>query len=473
MFRPHSLLQKVALVTLLPVLILGFAIQRAIERQVRARALDEAVRTAELVATIGVQPQVAAFDLQAGLTGDQVAQLDRALAAPSLDGQLVRMKIWNRAGRIVYSDDDSLIGAATGGGEQNHGLADALEGRTESELLLPGDADHGDEAVDAGTAELLRAHGELLEVYAPLAFPTDERPSGVFEMYIPYAAVDARVSADVRRIQLLLFGGLAVLYVVLLPIVAGASRKLRAQAQVEREAADGLRQADEMKNSFLTAVSHELRTPLASILGCAVSIGQREELRLSEEDVDDLTARLEANARKLNRLVSDLLDLDRLAQGVLEPRRDPTDIGELIRTIVEDTRAAEQRTVHVDVPPLVLELDAAKVERIVENLIVNNLRHSSGGDLWIRVEPAADGMLLAVEDDGDGVPPELRAEIFEPFTRGRSPSHAPGVGVGLSIVSNFAKLHWGRAWVEDRVGGGASFKVFIPGTRVPALLPTA
>jgi signal transduction histidine kinase len=473
MFRAHSLLQKVALVTIVPVLVLGFAIQRAIERQVRARALDEAVRTAELVATVGVQPQVASFDLQAGLSGDQVAQLDRALAAPSRDGQLVRMKIWNQARRIVYSDDHTLIGAETGGGEQNEGLVDALAGGTDSELLRPGATDHGDENVDAGTAELLQAHGELLEVYAPLVFPSDERPSGVFEMYIPYAAVDARVNADVRRIQLLLFGGLAVLYVVLLPIVAGASRRLRRQAQIEREAADGLRQADEMKNSFLTAVSHELRTPLSSILGCAVSLGQREELGLSEEDVDDLTGRLEANARKLNRLLSDLLDLDRLSQGILEPRRDATDIGELIRTIIEDTRAAEQRTLHVDVPPLVLELDAAKVERIVENLIVNNLRHSAGGDLWIRVEPDVNGMLLVVEDDGDGVPSELRDEIFEPFTRGRSPSHAPGVGVGLSIVSNFAKLHGGRAWVEDRAGGGASFHVLIPGRRVTALVPTA
>ena len=96
----------------------------------------------------------------------------------------------------------------------------------------------GDETVDAGTAELVATHGDLLEVYAPLSFPTDDRPSGVFEMYIPYASTDAQVGADVRRIQFLLFGGLAVLYVVLLPIVVGASRRLRRQAQIEREAAE-------------------------------------------------------------------------------------------------------------------------------------------------------------------------------------------------------------------------------------------
>jgi len=227
-----------------------------------------------------------------------------------------------------------------------------------------------------------------------------------------------------------------------------------------------------MKNSFLTAVSHELRTPLSAVLGCAVSLRQAEEMGLSDEDVRDLTARLEANARKLSRLLSDLLDLDRLAQGILEPRRAPTDLAELVRHVIEDSGVAEHRTVHVDAEPIVIAVDAAKVERIVENLLVNSVRHSSGDDLWVRVAPAEGGVVLIVEDNGAGVPPELREGIFEPFRHGRDvPSHSPGVGVGLSIVENFAELHGGRAWVEEREGGGASFQVFLPGPIVQALAP--
>src|SRR5436309_13494075 len=106
-----------------------------------------------------------------------------------------------------------------------------------------------------------------------------------------------------------------------------------------------------MKNSFLTAVPHELRTPLSSILGCAVSLGQRQGLGLSDEDVDDLTGRLESNARKLTRLVSDLLDLDRLAQGVIEPRPVATDVADLARVVVAETRAAERGHVHIAAAP--------------------------------------------------------------------------------------------------------------------------
>ena len=73
-------------------------------------------------------------------------------------------------------------------------------------------------------------------------------------------------------------------------------------------------------------------------------------------------------------------------------------------------------------------------------------------------------MLIRVEDDGPGVPDEMRAAIFEPFRQGpTATSHAPGTGVGLSLVARFAELHGGRAWVEPREGGGASFRVYIPG----------
>jgi len=233
----------------------------------------------------------------------------------------------------------------------------------------------------------------------------------------------------------------------------------------EREAAQRLRALDEMKNTFLEAVSHDLRTPLTSILGSAITL-ERAEMELPKEDAVDLVHRIATNARKLERLLGDLLDLDRLQRGIVTPQRRPTDVAELIRRSVDETEDRAPHVIHVLVDPFEVSLDAPKVERIIENLLTNALRHTPpDAKVWVYAEPQDGGLLLKVEDDGPGIPTELREEIFEPFRQapGSATGHSPGVGVGLSLVKRFAELHGGRAWVEDRPGGGASFRVSIPG----------
>jgi signal transduction histidine kinase/putative methionine-R-sulfoxide reductase with GAF domain len=230
----------------------------------------------------------------------------------------------------------------------------------------------------------------------------------------------------------------------------------------EREAAQRLRALDEMKDTFLEAVSHDLRTPLTSILGSALTL---EHGSLSEADAADLVRRIASNARKLERLLSDLLDLDRLQRGIVSPQRRPTHLAELIHQAVRDAELLAGRQVEVEVPEeLVANLDTAKVERIVENLLANAARHTPAeARIWVRAWRQDGGVRIAVEDDGPGVPAELREAIFEPFRQapGRT-HHDPGVGIGLTLVARFAELHGGKAWVEDRPGGGASFQVLLP-----------
>ena len=116
---------------------------------------------------------------------------------------------------------------------------------------------------------------------------------------------------------------------------------------------------------------------------------------------------------------------------------------------------------------MVVPVDAAKVERIVENLLANTVapharRTPRCGSRCARASDPA-GVDIAVEDDGAGVPEALREIIFEAVPSGpEAPRHSPGVGVGLTLVRRFAELHGGRAWVQDREGGGASFRVVLP-----------
>jgi PAS domain S-box-containing protein len=247
-----------------------------------------------------------------------------------------------------------------------------------------------------------------------------------------------------------------------------AAARLAEALERERAAAEHLRAVDEMKTTFLQAVSHDLRTPLTTVLGIALTLEQRAG-GLPDEEVADLLGRLSASARKLDGLLADLLDLDRLARGTLSHRRQPVDVGALTRRVVEEVGVAAEHPLMVDTRAVQIAVDAPKVERIVENLVVNAARHTAAGStIWIRVQPHDDGVLLVVEDEGPGVPAELREQIFQPFRKGRNVAdHAPGSGIGLALVARFAQLHGGRAWVQDRPGGGASFQVFLPHHQPP------
>jgi PAS domain S-box-containing protein len=240
---------------------------------------------------------------------------------------------------------------------------------------------------------------------------------------------------------------------------------VRRALELEREATRRLRALDQMKNTFLDAVSHELRTPLAAIVGIGLTLEHKAD-NLAEEDRSDLYTRLVANARKLDRLLNDLLDLDRLTHGIVAPKRRPTDVAALAHRIADDWGLLNGRRPQVVAEPLTVSLDPGKVERIIENLLANAARHTPPDTpVWVRVEQPAggDGVLLAVEDAGAGIPAELRDSVFEPFRQGPgAPTHAPGVGIGLTLVARFAELHGGRAWVEERAGGGSSFRVLIP-----------
>jgi PAS domain S-box-containing protein len=238
-----------------------------------------------------------------------------------------------------------------------------------------------------------------------------------------------------------------------------AGKSLQQAFEREREATQSLRALDEMKNAFLEAVSHELRTPLTSVLGNALTLEQRGA-SLSPTQHSEMIKALSRNARKLERLLSDLLDLDRLARGVLEPKLVDSDIDDLVRNTLEDIDAT-RHPIEIDVEKVVARVDAPKVQRILENLVANAVKYTPAGTrIWVRVKTETDGLSITVEDEGHGVPHQLKEEVFKPFLRGsEGSSHAPGTGIGLALVSRFAELHQGEAWVEDRPGGGAAFRV--------------
>ncbi len=222
------------------------------------------------------------------------------------------------------------------------------------------------------------------------------------------------------------------------------------------------RHVEKLREDILSAVSHELRTPLTSVLGFALTL-EKHARELTPETIEETSAALAEAARRLDRLLADLLDVERLRRGELVLRRERVDLSDLTKRVVADCDLSD-RQVRLDCEPIVAEVDAAKLERIVENLVANADKHTPReSSIDIRLSARGRDVLLVVEDQGPGIPDEFKQEVFETFNRGPNMLEmTPGAGIGLSLVARFAAVHGGRSWVEDSPSGGASFYVLLP-----------
>ncbi|MFL5767711.1 MAG: sensor histidine kinase [Actinomycetota bacterium] len=231
-------------------------------------------------------------------------------------------------------------------------------------------------------------------------------------------------------------------------------------AMQERDISEGLRGLNEMKDTLLHAVSHDLRNPLTAIIGSVQTLERGSQLQLTPDQTEGLLQAIDSSARKLHRMISDLLDLERLDRGDVAADRHPTDLRDLTRRMVQEATFLENHPARVESERVVLSVDRGKVERIIENLLVNAAKYTpTASPVCIRVNAVDGGAVISVEDEGPGVPDELKETIFQPFRQAEKGS--AGAGIGLSLVAKFAELHGGRAWVEDRPGGGASFRIFL------------
>jgi signal transduction histidine kinase len=220
---------------------------------------------------------------------------------------------------------------------------------------------------------------------------------------------------------------------------------------------------DAAKTRFFANVSHELRTPLTLILGPAER--QLETPALTGEQRRDLET-IVRNARTLLSYVGDLLDIATIEAGRLALDDVAVDLAQLVRRAAAhfDALATTRGiTLAVDTPPTLLaRLDAAKIQRVLLNLLGNAFKFTpDGGTVRCTLEARGEQIVLSVADSGPGVPPEQREAIFDRFHRGAG-DHRGGTGLGLAIVQEFVALHGGAVSVDDAPEGGARFCVELP-----------
>jgi signal transduction histidine kinase len=226
------------------------------------------------------------------------------------------------------------------------------------------------------------------------------------------------------------------------------------------------RTADAMKSQLLSTVSHELRTPLASIKGFATTL-LRQDVRWDDATQRDFLRIIEDEADRLTEIIDNLLDMSQIEAGALRIAKEPTQLRQLIREVVDEMRMrTEVHYFAVDLPaelPRVM-IDPRRIRQVLTNLIGNAIKYSKKGQIAVGCEVADDHLVVSVADQGEGIPQQYLGKIFERFFQvdGASTRRVGGSGLGLAISRGIIEAHNGKIWVESVEGQGSTFRFTLP-----------
>ena len=231
---------------------------------------------------------------------------------------------------------------------------------------------------------------------------------------------------------------------------AQTEQALRRSEERYRNLARELQEADRRKDEFLGILSHEIRNPLTSIMLCLTLLSKAEA---GSDQAAKAMEIMDRQVKQLSRLVDDLLDTTRITQGKIKMKKELVELGDLVlRTMADFQTNFQEKGVKLELcpaaEPLYVEADPVRLSQVVGNLLHNAVKYTEAGG-YVRVTVSKDSLQecasIRVEDNGQGISPEILKRIFEPFVQGDTTldRNGGGLGLGLALVNGLIKLHGG------------------------------
>ncbi len=242
-----------------------------------------------------------------------------------------------------------------------------------------------------------------------------------------------------------------------LTTVEAFSRQAQAVEQLER--------LNRAKSEFVSIVSHEFRTPLTGIQGFSEMM--RDE-QLSIEEMREYAGDINKDVQRLNRMINEMLDLDRMESGRMTIHPERLDFNAVIDDAASRVRPnAPNHTLTLDLQPDLPQINADRdrMTQVASNLLSNAVKYSpTGGRITLSTRAEGDQLLFDVRDEGLGIPKDALETIFERYSRvdSQATKDIQGTGLGLPIVRQIVQLHGGRVWAESELGRGSVFHVALP-----------
>jgi signal transduction histidine kinase len=250
-------------------------------------------------------------------------------------------------------------------------------------------------------------------------------------------------------------------------LIEGAAREVSValhHAHLYNEAvqtADELRDLDQTRSDYVSMVSHEIRSPMTVVAGIA-DVLRKRRARLSEESIEELTETLSREARRLAKLVSEVLDLEAIDRGGMDLEVYAVDLGTLVKEAIADTGEASRVTLDLESGDLQLRIDRDKIKQVLLNLISNAAKFApEATPITVRLLPEPMSIVIRVEDRGPGIPPDKMEQLFQRFSRLEGTKQKPGSGLGLYLSRLIVERHGGVIWA-DSDPEGATFAFRLP-----------
>lgn len=243
--------------------------------------------------------------------------------------------------------------------------------------------------------------------------------------------------------------------------------KMRHRMEIAEVEKDSQRKLDDAKMTFFTSITHELRTPVFLIAAQLEEFIDRKQSIVSIPSAYLMA--MHRSALKINKLISQAIDFRKIDQGKLQLKRQSIDVVKFVGELAGDyDDLLDQK--HIDFAtvmpehPVMLSMDGEKVEMCLNNLISNAYKYTNnGGHVVLTISDMPDRVVFSVKDDGIGIVPEARKEIFQSFFRtSRGQAKSKGDGIGLSFVQTLVELHGGEMHLESEVNKGSTFSFYIP-----------
>jgi signal transduction histidine kinase len=401
----------------------------------------------------------------AGIRTDVIGTYLEGQLSPKFQSEVAFL---DNTGILLYHEDSQYVGKNVFGVKFQ-----ALISSADSKALAP--MNEGFKAVlrgESGTEELLIQDRRMTYAYDPVMI--DEQQFGALYVLATHeqAADVALMIAQQRNTGLLLILTTGAVAAGIIAVIFMWNKRLQETVNERtsevKSAYERLKKQDSIQREFINIAAHELRTPVQPILGMANLLEDdfngKDKVELQKEDLDIIVR----NARRLERLTSDILQVARIESNTLRLNEEVFDLNEKIKDAVSDvtsTMTSDKKVKIEFVPsgekPLLVKADKGKILEVLHNLLRNSLKFTNDGAVTVfcQKDETNGHVIVKVKDTGSGIGPEIMPRLFEKFfTRSDS-----GTGLGLFISRSIVEAHGGSIWAENnRDGRGATFTFTLP-----------